>query len=91
MSTQIVIRSRQRGAYFSESAKWSHTLAQARSFASVLEAGRFCEKERLCDVDIVVLRSDRPPMRVPLPSNGNGDISLSPAPEPTQPSANASK
>jgi hypothetical protein len=66
MSAQIVIRSSQREAYFAHNGEWSQRMGNARTFASVTEAEALCRNEKLGEVEILVLRANRPPMRIPV-------------------------
>jgi hypothetical protein len=66
MSAQIVIHCREREAYFAARGDWSRRLTDARSFGAAAEAEAFCREQKLRDVEIVVLRTDRPPMRIPV-------------------------
>ena len=66
MSAQIVIRSRDREAYFGTQGEWCERMVSARTFASATEAEEVCRKEKLKNAEIIVLRPDRPPMRIPV-------------------------
>ena len=64
MNTQIVIRSSQREAYLAANGEWSEQMVHARRFASATEAEALCRQEKLGDVEILVMRTDIPPMRI---------------------------
>jgi hypothetical protein len=66
MNLQIVIRSRDHGAYLDRDERWSMYSKNARSFGSAAEAEEFCRTNQLQNVEIHVLRPGRPTMRIPV-------------------------
>jgi hypothetical protein len=67
--TQIVIRSPALGAYLDQSGAWSRFLAEAKCFETAADAGEYCRRKELRNVEILVVRAGRPPMSIPVGQN----------------------
>jgi hypothetical protein len=62
----VVIRSPERKAYLMSSGQWSPRLGAARTFVNVAAAEEECRAEKLRDVEIVIMRPNRPMTSIPV-------------------------
>jgi hypothetical protein len=66
MSLQVIIRSLETRGYWGEDRRWCGETKQAQQFPSAQAADDFCRTNGLINVEIVVLRPNRPPMCIPV-------------------------
>jgi hypothetical protein len=66
MVTTVHIRERKEGKCLAQNGEWTHQMHRARIFKSAIDAADFCHAEKLTGVELLILRPDHPPLRVPL-------------------------
>ena len=71
MGAQVFIRSMQTKWYLREQNEWCTDSRQARCFTSAFEADQYCKQQQFTDVELVIVRTDRPVLTIPLRSRGS--------------------
>jgi hypothetical protein len=66
MSAEILIRSLETRGYWGTDRRWWGNSKQAQLFSSAQSADDFCRDNGLTNVEIVVLRPNRPPLCIPV-------------------------
>ena len=66
MSAQILIRSLETRGYWGTDQRWWGDAKLAQLFPSAQAADDFCRSNGLTNVEIVVLRPNRPPLCIPI-------------------------
>lgn len=65
-NVRIHIRCARTKCYLDSDDEWAEDPAHAKPFRSALEAELFCRQHAFADIELLVLRDQRPPLTIPI-------------------------